>query len=166
MNLPGGPINDPSSKIHHYLPFLQHLPRLRLGPLRVFFELMWRPSRALASCVASETPENQGHCQVCHARRGGPRISSTSAQTMIACVLRMHLVFVASKIKKPGPSGPSGPPLLISNLHPFLDFHGITVIWGEVVRQHLSENRVACELINQNANIVDPSYSFIPVAVA
>ena len=33
----------------------------------------------LASCVASGTTEMQGHCQVCCARRGGPRTPSKTA---------------------------------------------------------------------------------------
>ena len=54
-----------------YLSFFPDAPSLR--PLKNFFQLTQRPSRALnlASSVAPGTSEIQGHHQVCYTRRRG-----------------------------------------------------------------------------------------------
>ena len=57
--LPGAQINDPSSGTHSSLPFLPATPSSLSRTLEGLFELTRRPSRALASCVASGTKENR-----------------------------------------------------------------------------------------------------------
>ena len=55
----------------------QQLPCLIPGPLRAFCaETATYKGPRLASCIAFETADNQGHSQVCGARRGGPRTPS------------------------------------------------------------------------------------------
>ena len=56
IDLPGGHINDPSSRRHYYslysLPFLLTTPSSPSRTLEGLFELTWHPSRALESlCV-------------------------------------------------------------------------------------------------------------------
>ena len=41
--------------------------------MKGFLSWQQRPSKSLASCVASGATENQEHCQVCSASRWGPR---------------------------------------------------------------------------------------------
>ena len=68
IDLPGGQINEPSSGKCFSLPFLPATPSsLFLATRRTSVAIN------LASCVASKTPEKQGHCQVCRIRHGGPR---------------------------------------------------------------------------------------------
>ena len=55
----------------------QQLPRLCLVPLKDF--LSWRGALQGSLCDASGTTEKQGHCQVCSARRGGPRTPSKNS---------------------------------------------------------------------------------------
>ena len=65
VDSPGG--NDISSMKHSPFPFLLATEFvLVLEPLKGFFELPWRASRALNLdlCVASRTSEVLGHCQV------------------------------------------------------------------------------------------------------
>ena len=53
----------------------------------------------LALCVASGTEENQAHCQVCRAMRGGPRTPSrTSDANLDSAFVESALVFVVPKI--------------------------------------------------------------------
>ena len=47
----------------------------------------------LASCVASGTTEIQGHCQVCRARRGGPRTPSTTTDANLDCAFVENTLF-------------------------------------------------------------------------
>ena len=47
----------------------------------------------LASCIASGTTEIQGHCQVCRARRGGPRTPSTTTDTNLDCAFVENALF-------------------------------------------------------------------------
>ena len=54
------------------------------------------PSRALDSCVASRTTENQGHRQVCRARRRGPRIPSTTTDAKLDCAFVENALFFNS----------------------------------------------------------------------
>ena len=46
IDFPVGQTNDPLSGKHYSLPFLQQLPSFGPGPLKGFFELTGRPSRA------------------------------------------------------------------------------------------------------------------------
>ena len=73
----------------------QQLPRLRLGPLKGFFEGPFKVFKGpqLASCVASGTTEIQGHCQVCCARRRGPRTPSTATDANHDCALFENALF-------------------------------------------------------------------------
>ena len=59
-----GKLIDPSSGKYYSLPFLPATPSSLSGTLEGLFELTRRPSRVLASCVASGTTEIQGHRQV------------------------------------------------------------------------------------------------------
>ena len=65
-------------------------------------------SPRLASCVASETTENEGHHQIWHSsKRKGPDqpSRSTITQTLIVRLFKFHaLVFVVSKIEGPEPT--------------------------------------------------------------
>ena len=88
--MPGGQINDLSLGKHHSLPLATPL-----SPSQTFEGLFWgdmvlfRGPR-LALCVASGTAEKQGHCQVCRARRGGPRTPSHTTDANLDCVLKTH----------------------------------------------------------------------------
>ena len=70
---------------HCSIPFLPATPLSPSWTLEGLFELTWRPSRALTSCIASGTTEIQGHREVCHARPGGPRTPSTTADANLGC---------------------------------------------------------------------------------
>ena len=66
----------------------QQLPCLCLGPLKDPFSVdsVHFKGPRLASCIASGTPWNQGHHQVCHARRRGPKKSlSIRADANLNC---------------------------------------------------------------------------------
>ena len=47
----------------------------------------------LALCVASGAIENQGHHQVCRARRGGPRTPSTTTDANLDCAFVEYALF-------------------------------------------------------------------------
>ena len=97
--LPGGQINDPSLWKHYSLAFLPATPSCPSRTLEMLFELTPRPSRALDSprAVTSGTTENQGHRQVCCARRGGPRTLSRPTYANLDCAfVENALLFVVS----------------------------------------------------------------------
>ena len=78
------------------LPFLPATPSTPSQTFEGLFELTLRPSRAprLASCVASGTTEIQGHCQVCRARRRGPRTPSTTVDANLDCAFVENALFL------------------------------------------------------------------------
>ena len=47
----------------------------------------------LASCAASGITEIQGHRQVCHARRAGPRTPSTTTDANLDCAFVENALF-------------------------------------------------------------------------
>ena len=78
------------------LLFLAATPSSPSQTLEGLFELTWRPSRKgphLASCVASGTTEIQGHRQVCHPRRKGPRTLSKTTDANLNCLFVENAFF-------------------------------------------------------------------------
>ena len=69
IDLPGGQFNDPLLGKHFFLPFLAATPSSLSQTLEGLFRAEAGPFKGprLASCVASETTEKQGHRLVCRA---------------------------------------------------------------------------------------------------
>ena len=91
----------PSSGKHHSPSFLPATSSSLSRTLEGLFELTQCPSRVphLASCVASGTTEIQRHCQMCRARRQGPRRQSRTNDANLDCLfVENALVFVVPNI--------------------------------------------------------------------
>ena len=78
---------------HYSLPFLQQLPSVGLGPLKGFLAdtaPFKGPQPRRVRCFGST--EKQGDCQVCRARRGGPRTASRTTDAILDCAFIANAV--------------------------------------------------------------------------
>ena len=135
IDLPGGQINGPLSGKYFSLPLLPATPLSLSMTLEGLFEPL--QGSCLASCVASRTTEEQGHCLVCHVRCRGLKHTCQGKPTRILIVLVENAPFsLFWKLKGPGlPLTPPLPPpisrprkLWMDSIFSLL----ITVVWHKL----------------------------------
>ena len=87
------------------LPFLPAAPSSLSWTLEVLFELTRHPSRALDSPrTLLPEQENQGHSQVCCAKRGGPRTTLKTTDANLDCAFVENALYFTDPLeftKKP-----------------------------------------------------------------
>ena len=93
-----------------FFPSSQQLPRLRLGPMKGFLDTAPFKCPQLASCAASDTTENEGHSQKCHAMRGGLRNPKSSTDLDLDCEFDENLFWVLPKLEGLPPPPPLSVP--------------------------------------------------------